>query len=147
MLCSLCDEVESMDHILFRCTHGTGRFIWPSVREMCEQKGMDWPQDFDIFTILACPFERFEDTQGNTRPGANPLFQIAVSEAAFVIWKLRCKRKFNRVDDARTRKTDQTSESETVNTLAYTLNGRVNDDRRLTYRKRYGKKALTPSTG
>ena len=140
--CSLCGEIETMDHIMFRCDRGTGQSIWMRIRAMCEQKGMDWPEDFDLFTIMASPFACFEDNQGRRHPGANRLFQIVVSEAAFLIWKLRCKRKFNRDEDTPERAiTDQ----EATNALAFTLNGRLSDDRLLTNRKRYGKKALTPA--
>ena len=131
-----------MDHILFRCTHGPGPLIWAHVRSMCTQKGMEWPRDFDLFTILASPFACFKDNRGQDCPGATRFFQIIASEAAFLIWKLRCKRKFNRNDDE---PEIRTTENKATNALAHTLNSRLNDDRLLTNRKRYGKKALTPA--
>jgi hypothetical protein len=56
---------------------------------MCEKKGLEWPPDFDLFTILASPHARFLNDEDKMHPGANRLFQIMVTEAALLIWKLQ----------------------------------------------------------
>ncbi|KAF8290558.1 hypothetical protein DL93DRAFT_2044281, partial [Clavulina sp. PMI_390] len=71
--------------------------------------------------------------------GAARLFQIAVTKAAFVIWKLRNQRTptNSRDDNQRDRKT------EALRAYAKILNKRISDNQQMMHKIKYGNCALT----
>jgi len=40
--CETCDELETMDHILFDCPENGEREVWELVNEILEKRGMKW---------------------------------------------------------------------------------------------------------
>ena len=80
--------------------------------------------------------------QNNTLDtGKNRLFQILISESAFLIWKLRCERRIQREDNP----DDHHSTKEIHNRWLATINKRLRLDCLLTDKRRYGKKATKAS--
>jgi len=62
-------------------------------------KTNDWPPDVEIYTVMGIGFIRIQDEKGKRMKGTERLLQIIITETAFTIWKLRCKRKFDRDED------------------------------------------------
>ncbi|EIM86443.1 uncharacterized protein STEHIDRAFT_28039, partial [Stereum hirsutum FP-91666 SS1] len=137
--CSICDgEEESMRHILEECQAPERERIWSLARELCEQKGIAWPQ-MTIGTILTSGLANFKTERGKRRPGANRFFQILVTSSAHLIWVLRCERRITREDG------DNFSEQEVHDRWVARINARLDLDRVATNKTRFGKKALRPS--
>ncbi len=135
-ICASCEMVETMNHILFECKANQCDLIWKTTREICERKNIPWPQSLDTTTIMALPLLKVKTNTGKTRQGATHLFLITVSECAFLIWKLRCKRILEPGHQ------ETITAREARNQIMSTINCRLNQDRTLTSKKRYGKKAL-----
>jgi len=123
-----------MDHILLRCPQSAGNFIWPLVQEMCRAKNIDWPPSFEILTILASPLATFRSRSGSLREGATRFFQIAITEAAFLI---------RNVKDCPDHEPERLiSEPEATSALAQVMNEQLRDDRAMTNRQKFKSKAL-----
>ncbi|KAF8318083.1 hypothetical protein DL93DRAFT_424564 [Clavulina sp. PMI_390] len=83
--CSLCGELETIDHILFECEQGAGEEAWRLTKGVLEQKGVPWPRHMNIHTIIGIPFASHKNKEGRKLQGASRLMQIAISETAFQI--------------------------------------------------------------
>lgn len=96
--CRSCEEVESMDHILFEC-RGVGQSeVWALGRELWKMKRGDWPNPKRTCNVLAAALADLKTDQGSKRLGATRLYKIMVTESVFLIWKLRNERVINGVD-------------------------------------------------
>src|SRR5258708_27629167 len=64
------------------------------MKEICKCKNINipWPMNIDITTIMALPLLKIQTRDRHIHNGASCLFLIIMSECAFLIWKLRCKR-------------------------------------------------------
>jgi ribonuclease HI len=140
--CTPCGELESMDHILIRCEDSPCHIVWEEVKKLCRWKGIACPTSFDIFSILACGFVDVKDKNGKRRDGANRLFQILVTKAAFLIWKLCCKRV---LDHEEGEPEKPVTAAEATNSLAYILNTCLMSDRLMTNAHKYKSKTI-PTT-
>lgn len=140
-ICSACDgtEIESINHILFECQYGVQSQVWKLAKEMLRMKKIDWPQNMGLGHVLACQLANLKDEHGAKRRGASRLFRIVVSECAYLIWKLRCERLFDRLPDEPER---EISSTEVINRVTHTLNTRLAVDRILTDSRRFGKQAI-----
>ncbi|PBK64081.1 hypothetical protein ARMSODRAFT_893490 [Armillaria solidipes] len=74
--------------------------------------------------------------------GANRAFQILVPETAFLIWKLRCERRIERNDDPER----AFNLDEVTGKWKAVMNERLQQDRILTNKERFGPKALEVNT-
>lgn len=135
-----CGDLETMNHIMFECPLSAGRYIWPQVRELFRKKGINWPFEDNVNDILSSVFATVKDADGHPRPGAARFIQIVITEAMFVIWKLRNSRVIDRAEDEDERVITQ---QEAVRALAKALDKRITDDQRLTNRTKYGNRALS----
>ena len=91
-ICHSCNSVESMLHVIFNCEANNCTYAWNVVKEICTLKNIQWPQGFDISTVMALPILKVRSANGKARSGASHLLLIAASECAFFLWKTRCKR-------------------------------------------------------
>jgi ribonuclease HI len=103
-MCTTCDVIESMEHILTECQHPTRQQIWNHAREMWPHNDQTWPPVM-LGTALGCGLLSYSP-QNNQREegpkaatprtphtrGASRLLQILWSEATHLIWVLRCDR-------------------------------------------------------
>ena len=99
--CGTCNETESMDHILTQCKEKHTQLIWDLAKNLWPYRNIPWPE-IDMGTILGCGCinlrterQRRDNQQRNektTRRGPTRLFQIILSESAYLIWVLRCER-------------------------------------------------------
>ena len=100
-MCLKCNEIKSMGHILTQCTEWTMPMVWRFVKDLWPHRTIPWPE-VTLGTILGCSSISLKsDRQGRndqrqphkkTYPGATWLFQILLSELAYLIWVLRCER-------------------------------------------------------
>jgi hypothetical protein len=102
-VCRACNATESMDHILIGCTEEAPDTIWGLARDLWDHDKYRW-LNIDLGTILGCgnltatPHIAAEERrEGQLRiptgkRGASRLLQILISEAAHLIWVLRCER-------------------------------------------------------
>ena len=90
-----------MSHILIHCRATPVRTVWKLAKQLWPHDETQWP-DLNIGTILGCTcLEAKEEgiTVRNNREcttddiqGTTRLLQILISEAAHLIWVLRCER-------------------------------------------------------
>lgn len=97
--CPECDnETESLEHILLECTAPGRAIVWDLARQLWDMTGLQWPA-LRFGTILGCGLSDFRSTDGVGLPGANRLYRIIIFESAHLIWKLRCERRIEHLDD------------------------------------------------
>ncbi len=123
----------------FNCEANQTKIIWKIAEMISERKNIQWPSNLDITTIMALPFLKVRNQDGHVRSGATHLLLIIISECAYLIWKLRCKRILDTTPDE---PTCTISPKEAYSQTLLIINSRLNQDRILTSKKRYGKKAL-----
>ncbi|KAG1825470.1 uncharacterized protein BJ212DRAFT_1259616 [Suillus subaureus] len=100
--CSTCEEPsESMEHILIHCNNLEQKKIWSLTRKIWPRKYGPWPEP-SIGLILGCgalslpqqPQNQDDENQNSTKKskGISRLLRILLSESAYLIWTIRCKR-------------------------------------------------------
>src|SRR3954449_10130553 len=139
--CPVCNEEESMEHILLECNAPGQKIIWKLTKELWLKKHDTWPV-LKYGTILGCSMADFKIEEGAPQQGKNRLYRILMSESAFLIWKLRCERRISKEDDPE----KFHSETEIHNRWVVIINNRLNLDKLMTNHKKYGKKALKKRT-
>ena len=99
--CSTCNETETISHILIHCKERSTQLIWLLAKTLWPHRNIPWPE-ITLGTILGCSNitlwpERMrrngqQRQQKMMHQGPTWLFQILLSESAYVIWVLRCER-------------------------------------------------------
>ena len=101
--CTPCGgSIEDMSHILFTCGAGPVRTVWTLAKTLWPHNNVHWPE-LNLGTILGsgCLTAKLDEQNENDRRrkgpsirqrGASRLLQIIISEAAHLIWVLRCER-------------------------------------------------------
>src|ERR1700722_2156881 len=135
--CPVCQIEESMEHILMNCEALGQKVVWELARMLWKMKFTRWPQ-IGYGTILGGGLANFKTLLGKPDTGKNWLFQILVSESAFLIWKIRCERRIQREDDREKFHSTQ----EIHNRWVATINKRLVERYLATNKRRYGKKAV-----
>jgi hypothetical protein len=96
----MCDTTETMEHILTRCREPPIQMIWTLTEQSWPREHLEWPT-ITLGLILGCGWINKNDNErqeGENRrwqweqKGASRLATILISEAAHLIWVLRCKR-------------------------------------------------------
>ena len=90
--------------------------------------------------IAGCALAEFRTPDGAVPTGASRLYQIILSESAFLIWKLRCERRVGRGDDAPPHRRDDVHRR-----WLSMINDRLQVDVASTH-PRFGRKALPAMT-
>ena len=102
--CSICNTIESMEHILTTCKATPVKLVWDLAKDMWPLNPDKWPRiNLGIILGSGCletkedtPEEMLETNNNKANPkkkrGTDRLLQILISEAAHLIWVLRCKR-------------------------------------------------------
>ena len=89
-VCKTCGNIESMDHILFRCDAPGQRLIWKLLKDLWAHTGLPWHQPSWSFLGAGCAV--FKTDRGLRRTKSEALWMILCSESTHLIWKLRCER-------------------------------------------------------
>lgn len=134
--CQHCRVEDSMEHILTECDLPGQKHIWKTVEKIWLKKHKEWPR-LTIGTILGSPLAKFTTNDGKRRAGANRLYRILITEAAHLIWKLRC----DLVIGKGIEEENWYTENQLTAKLLATLNRRLTLDQAMT-RSRFGTKAL-----
>ncbi|KAI0342569.1 ribonuclease H-like protein [Trametopsis cervina] len=136
-ICPLCDEEESMQHILTECESPAKQLVWRLAESAWMRKHHAWPP-LHLGNILGAALADFSDNNGKRAPGASRFFRILVTESAHLVWKLRCERRIHHDDDPTKKHTDREVEAR----WRTALNIRLRLDCEMTKAK-YGKRALS----
>ncbi|KAI0782454.1 ribonuclease H-like protein [Irpex lacteus] len=104
--CPLCDEEESMEHILVDCDSPERKIIWRLAEKAWAKKHNEWP-GVHIGNIIGAPLAQFKNEKGERKGGASRFFTILMTESAHLIWKIRCERRIQRTEDEGRTHTDE----------------------------------------
>ena len=136
--CQVCDgAVETLHHILFDCECTERELIWELTEKLWLETGERWhTPSLGIVVGAACA--SFPTSEGAPKPARERLWTILIAESAHLIWKLRCERVIKREGLA-------FNEAEVRTRWKAIIELRLDMDRRLTSRRRYGHQALSAS--
>ncbi|KAI0682199.1 hypothetical protein BC835DRAFT_1300062, partial [Cytidiella melzeri] len=95
--CTLCDEEDSIDHILVECSAPDCTRIWALCESLWHIKTptVPWPGKH-IGNLLGAPLANFTTPDGKRQPGLSRLYCIMMTESAHLIWRLRCEQRIDR---------------------------------------------------
>ncbi|KAJ7780648.1 hypothetical protein DFH07DRAFT_765167 [Mycena maculata] len=86
-ICQECGVLEDLNHILLGCKSPGQEIIWQAAESLWRGKEDKWPA-VSFGTILGCGLAEFCDENGKAKRGTQRLYQILISESAYLIWKL-----------------------------------------------------------
>src|SRR6266852_2255738 len=153
--CKTCRTTETMEHILVHCQAAPRRIIWNLAEELWPHTRHPWPE-ISLGIILGCgtitlppdnnendPTGREDPTQRTQKRGAKRLLQILISEAAHLIWVLRCERviRVNEDEDGEVRERIHTNEEVQTRWLKI-INARLIEDKIIATRVKQDEKSL-----
>lgn len=99
MPCEQCNiPVESMEHIMLECSVSGQTHVWNLAKEVWRRTGIDWPY-ITWELILGTTTITLKDGRGKVSEGRSRLFQMILSESAYLIWLLRCEWRIGREAD------------------------------------------------
>ncbi|KAJ6536953.1 hypothetical protein B0H19DRAFT_1079352 [Mycena capillaripes] len=138
-VCQTCDTEESIEHILTECESPGQEIVWREVESLWARKNDKWPS-LSLGGVLGCGLANFRNGDGKRDEGAERLYRILMSEAAYLIWRLRNERVLTPG-----RNGEPATEQEIVNRWNYQVNYRLQVDITLANRPPDRKKpALAP---
>lgn len=110
-LCSECNTVEMMEHILTECQATGQETVWRLTEKLCELKKILCTRP-SMGMILGCRLADFKTAELPSKRyvGANRLFVIVMSKSVHMIWKLRCDWKIGDNGDQNKKPTNETVE-------------------------------------
>ncbi|KAF6755004.1 hypothetical protein DFP72DRAFT_990228 [Ephemerocybe angulata] len=84
-----------MEHIMQECRVSGQATVWKLAKEAWSRTGIQWPDvTFDL--ILGIGSVEIKGRDGKIRDGRTRLFQILISESAYLIWLFRCEWRISR---------------------------------------------------
>ena len=101
-LCAICHTEDNMEHILTECNTPPRSLVWDLARQTWPHAPALWP-NINLGTILGTGCLTLPEQEGRENVGQPPqrtlneqatlrLLQIIISEAAHLIWVIRCER-------------------------------------------------------
>ena len=136
--CRVCGCDETMEHILTECQASGQATIWKLVLELLAKKGIPQRDAPTFGQVLGCGLAVLRDSNNKKLVGCSRLYTIAVSESAYLIWRLRCEWRIEREEDREKLHTV----AEIVSRWLAAINLRLKFDCLMTDRTRYGRKAI-----
>lgn len=106
-LCPICKEQEDMDHILTSCTAAPRAKAWELANRLWRNRS-NIPLPSRVGDVLGCGLANFK-WQGRPDKGKNRLYRILMSETAYLIWKMRNKRRIRDNDNPPTNTNNETT--------------------------------------
>lgn len=135
--CDTCGQTETMEHILTDCNIPGQNEAWELAKSVWENKYRDWIKP-NYGSILGCASTTFQNEDGTTNVGKTRLYQILISETAYLIWTMRCTRVIEHDND----QTKWPSRINIKRQLERKLNLRLKMDCLQTNEIKYKKKAI-----
>ncbi len=136
-VCAECGVTEDMEHILISCCASGPNLVWRITRKLLSKKAITVPQ-ISLGLALGAPLIVIRTEEGGVDQGATRAARMLLTEAAHVIWALRCERVIGWADTP----TRKHTESEIVNRLAAKLNRRIALDQGATNVRMHKKRAI-----
>ncbi|KAH9839780.1 uncharacterized protein C8Q71DRAFT_703029 [Rhodofomes roseus] len=135
-MCQYCGTTESMSHILVECNAPGQDEIWQMAGKLWSRKQALWEKP-NLDEILGSNLRRWLSVKKKRRLFVERLWRILISEAAYMIWCLRCERSIEHADD------DNWTHSTAAIKARWecTINRRLHLDIAMTHR-RFGRLAL-----
>jgi ribonuclease HI len=125
---------KDLEHILTRCGSPGQEIIWREVKTIWAKKNDEWPTP-TLGLIVGCGLAEFHTVDGKRDEGAERLYRILMSEAAYLIWRIRNERVIDRDGKPAT-------EQEIINRWYYHINYRLKVDITLATRPPEGGKPV-----
>ncbi|KAJ7754195.1 hypothetical protein DFH07DRAFT_743908 [Mycena maculata] len=94
-MCSDCGVTEDLEHILLKCGSPGRDTVWKAAETLWHEKEDNWPE-LSLGIILGCRLAEFRDENGKLKRGSQRLYQILISEPAYLNWKLQNDRVISR---------------------------------------------------
>ncbi|KAK7019772.1 hypothetical protein VNI00_017938 [Paramarasmius palmivorus] len=91
-MCKTCRVTETMEHILLKCKEPGQEEVWQLVGDLWNMKRAERWNGIDIGTILGSGLIRRRNHEGKSDEGLTRFWRILVTEAAYLVWKLRNER-------------------------------------------------------
>ncbi|TBU26610.1 hypothetical protein BD311DRAFT_667103 [Dichomitus squalens] len=121
-VCAVCQNTESMDHILFRCEAPGQAEVWGELKTLWALTGIPWREP-NWGPALGAGCAVFKTEKGVRQTHTEALWTILWSEAVHLIWKLRCERVIRREGNPH-------DKQEVINAWRATIERRLTLDRR-----------------
>ncbi|KAJ6576536.1 hypothetical protein DFH09DRAFT_1246437 [Mycena vulgaris] len=138
-MCQTCNVTESLEHIMIYCTRPSQLKVWDLAEELWSKKGHAWGTP-SLAGILGSGLATFDGDNKRKSPADARLFTILMTESAHLIWKMRCEFVVGREGK------DPASAREVHNRWVHAINERLEIDRNLTDKLKYGKQySIAPS--
>jgi len=125
-----------MQHIIFDCPHNGGAEIWEMVNNILGKRGLRWDHRWGWKHVLASGTTSARTSHPDDKT-VETLFDAIVTEAAFVVWKLRNERVLSSRPDAERR---IVSKREAESRLRVALEVRVSSELMCADRNERGRK-------
>lgn len=139
-MCTICDEEESMIHILIDCESPERKLIWGLAEKAWHKKHPTWPAPH-LGNIIGAPLAQFRNADGSRNGGAARFYRILMTESAHLIWKIRCERRIQREVDGDEGRTH--TDREITSRWHAAMNMRLRLDCEMTHAK-YEKRRIAP---
>ncbi|KAI0653758.1 hypothetical protein C8Q70DRAFT_927104 [Cubamyces menziesii] len=91
-VCVKCGTMEDMDHILTKCSAAGQERLWWATRMLLARRGIRLPENMSAALVVGSPLGEVKGDDGAVKAGDTRLLRIAISETAYLIWKMRCER-------------------------------------------------------
>jgi len=135
--CGACNgATESMQHILLECCAPGQSEIWKLTADLADRTDTGWNKP-DFGAILTCSTPTHQN-RSPQHPGSLRRRRILSSEAAFLIWRIRCERVIQNENDP----TKSAQAPEIKNRWKAAIERRIRLDIQFTNRRRFGSRAL-----
>ena len=136
-ICPICNELEDMEHILTSCKVRMRKLTWDLAGDLWTRRSNS-PLPCRMGDILGCRLAEFKKN-GRPDKGKNRLYHILVSETAYLIWKMRNKRRIRDGDLP----VCETPKREICNRWMHALDKHLTIDRALINNTKFSKRAMS----
>ncbi|KAK0459912.1 ribonuclease H-like protein, partial [Armillaria novae-zelandiae] len=137
--CAICNQTESMEHILFECEAPGQSQVWKLTQKLWMRKKTRLPE-LNFADLLAIPFLRLQDENQKDLREDTRLARIVITEAAHLIWRLRNERVIQKEGN------HMANDREIENKLLYVLNDRLQTDLATLKKKKAKKRGISKET-
>ncbi|KAJ7758247.1 hypothetical protein B0H16DRAFT_1662335 [Mycena metata] len=136
--CQHCGVVETMEHILIECGRPGQKEIWALAESLWRRSHTTWPTVL-FGGIMGAALATFSGENNKESKGSARLYRILMTDSMYLIWKIRCEVVIRDNGVAK-------SVTEIHNRWVALMNERLEIDRSLTNRVRFGKQHAIPAS-
>ncbi|KAJ8502105.1 hypothetical protein ONZ51_g163 [Trametes cubensis] len=137
-ICKRCGVTESMDHVLFECAAAGQARLWMLTRSLLRKRRINLPENMCAAFVIGAPACEIKNDDGKRKAGDTRLLHIAVTETAYLAWKMRCERVIGWEEE----EDREHTVAEIGNRWAAIFNNRIALDQAMTSVRLAGKRAI-----